>query len=408
MEDELDPRLSLPVWLQPPNWESGLLENWEFKTWVCTSEAEVEQRVSQRRFPRRTLDVPYRGFGIRSTLLQNLMAINGKQEWLMPLWMHKAKLTESVAEGAVTLKGDFRAKRFAAGELVLIRGVDLFDFFVAVIEDSQDAAITVAQPMEKAWPKGCVLHPLRVFVAVDQASATARSGNAVDVTIRFEQRTPERHIPSFGSMPTHPVDGLPVVNLKNNWREEPSIQFSRQVFELDNQQAPPHYFDVGGQSALTSSWRLMTRGRDDLAEFISLLYYMRGRQNLVWLPTHTEDIRVIEQVIPEQGELVVARAGYAQYGVTGQDIRRDVVFFMRDGTLLFNRIVSARVVGDVERLVLADNLEQAYQPADFKRIAYVSHARLDTDSIEIQHHADSDGNQEVALPFRSFVNRRDF
>jgi len=59
----------------------------------------------------------------------------------------------------------------------------------------------------------------------------------------------------------------------------------------------------------------------------------------------------------------------------------------------------------LERLILATPLANAYAPGQL--VSFMDVARLDQDTIEIQHHTDSDGVCEISGAFRTFRDGRD-
>lgn len=416
-DDDLDPeggedpksdtRLQLPLWLNEPNWENGMIETLEWKTWIGTSESSAEQRVAQRRFPRRSIEANFRGLDFKHSLLQQALVAAGRYQMLVPLWMYRTRLTQELTAQSTSVFGDFRFRQFVAGEIILLRNPeDFYDYELATLNEASDGELITTTPLQKAWPKHTYILPVRVFRIVDEASLTARSSRAVDATVRFEQDTIERQTVDISAFPLHPLDGLPVLGIDNNWRETPSLGYRRDVFAFDNEIGRPAYFDVGGQSQFAVNWMYSTYGRAELNFLRSLLYYFRGRLRICWVPSLTDDITVVETVRPLEGEVGVQRFGYAQYGAVDQDIRKNIVFVMKDGTIIFNQVVSSRTRGDVEYLTLADNLTQAYEPEDFLRVIFISRARLNSDSLEIKHHTDADGAQETALPFLQIDNLR--
>lgn len=402
-----DNRLQLPLWLNEPNWENGILEGLAWSTWLGTSESGAEQRVGQRRFPRRWLETSFRGIEFKQSLLQQALAAAGRYQFLVPLWMYQTRVTAALGVQTTTIEGDFRFRQFAAGEIVVLRDPDdFFNYEMAVLNEANDFDLVTTTPLQKAWPRGTRIAPVRIFRIIDEPMLSSRSSAVVDGTIRFTQDTIERQTVDISMFPLHPLDQLPIVGLEHNWRETPQMAYQRNVYEFDNMMGRPSYFDVGGQSKFTVNWMLSTYGRAELNFARSLLYYFRGRQRLCWIINLTDDIKVVETVNPLDGEVAVQRFGYAQYGAVDQGIRKNIVFFMKDGSTIVNQVVSSRARGDIEYLALADNLEQPYEPRDFQRVTFMSRARLNSDSIEIQHHTDADGAQEIALPYLQIDNLR--
>lgn len=408
LDPNADDRLLLPAWVNQPNWEDGILETLEWKTWIGESESGAEQRAAQRRSPRRMIEARFTSWAQGQAAIHNAMLAAGRHKQLVPLWMHRARTTEDLPEQAVTIKADYRLREFKAGGLAIIRDPEeLFVYEVVVIETLSDTEMSITIPLQREWPRGSVVEPLRVCRILDDPTLSQRTSMAVDGSVRFTQEEPETQRKDVSIYPTHPIDGLPILGLDNNWREDSAFGFQRPVYEFDNQAGVPVFFDVSNQSKRTINYRLLSRGRSDLDRLKSLLAYLSGRRNIAWLPTLADEVEVIETIDPDVAEVVVKKAGLTLYGASLQDTRRHIMFEMANGEVLFNQLISTRARPNAEVMVLADNFSEPYAPEDFAAIRFLSHARLAKDTIELQHHTDSDGVREVALPFVLLSNLRE-
>lgn len=402
-----DDRLLLPIWLPLPNWKEGIVERLKWLTWVGYSESNAEQRVANRRFPRREFDVDFLTQDYRRAVMEMGVAAVGQAEWLMPLWMNRVRLDSDAVVGTTTVFADTFLRQFRPGDVVVLRGEQFFDYELSIINEMDDEHLVLTRPLRKTWAAGTWLYPVRVARITQDTSLTWHSSSVGETQVRFLQQEHERQEIDISQFPRHPQDGLPVLGLSNNWREAPTGGYQHHVHTTDYEIGKQIYFDVGGQAQQSLQYSWLTQRREGLDEMRSVLYYLRGKQNLVWIKTLTDDIRVVEQIDSEQGEMTIARIGYSQYAGDDQGIRKHIAIELWSGEILYNRVVSARGRGlNTEVLSLADTLTKDYLPEQIKRVCFISHARLSSDDLEIQHYTDIMGARDITMPFTLIENLR--
>jgi hypothetical protein len=243
---------------------------------------------------------------------------------------------------------------FTAGGLALLRGETAFDAEAIEIDTVSAARLTLKRPTQSDWPE-----------------------------------TP----------PPLTYRGLPVHPARPDESHDLSSQFERLPNLLDNQTGRPAVTDRAGCPFAVKRHRWLLHARAEHSALRVFVYWLRGQQRAVWLPTHADDLTL---VAPASGTvLTVEYVGYARY-VVGQLGRRDIRIELSDGTMIHRRITGASEIdAGQEALQIDTDLPRAIVPAEVERISYLAPMRLADDDVEIEHLTDIEGASTATLTFRS-------
>lgn len=111
------------------------------------------------------------------------------------------------------------------------------------------------------------------------------------------------------------------------------------------------------------------------------LHARRGKQRTFWLPGWNRDLILLENVGSAATSITVRPIGYPlYYGTT------DIMVQLNNGTLLFNRVLSAATdPSGNEVLAMSASFGVAFNVADINLVCFMKHVRLDTDNADINH-----------------------
>lgn len=389
---------ALPVWTIRPNWKDGIVEHLEWLTDVIATDTGVEQRRSVRLSPRRSFEITVNPTNQERTYLDLLLHALGSEEWYFPLWHDKAKLTTATTIGAVDLIFDNTYREFNTGGFAILYK-DAFTYEVVEITGQTDSGLGVSA-LETAWPKNTSVYPIRV-ATVDQQTQlkalTSRVGESVLLfTVNEANDWPEL---APGDLV---YGGVPVIAKEPNRVSEITSDHSRIVYEADGQIGLRERVDGVGRAFTVQSHNWIVQGRQAQSEFRSMLYWLRGRQRSVWLPTFNDDVTVSRAAALAATNLDIKKIGMGYVGGGLVVPGRDHLFI--NGDCLQITAMGAPMSDSEERLRVSA-LPHALPVG--KNGSFMDSARLDQDAIEIQHHADSDGTMEVTAAFHTFKNTRD-
>lgn len=390
---------TLPVWSIRPNWKGGILERLEWLTDVLTSSSGAEQRRSLRLSPRRSLEVTINPTQNERSFVDLLLHRLGSSDWLFPIWFDKARLAASVEAGDERITFDNTYREHGVGGLAILYK-DAWTWEVVSIGGQDVNGLDLDVPLDADWPKGTAIYPLRQARLQNETELRALSSRVGESVLLWTMVEANEY---FAVMPGNLFEGVPVLVDAPNRSSDITVNHTRLAEDRDNNTGIPYRVDPTGRAFQVQSHSYMRHGRQAQSEFRSMLYWLRGRQRAVWIPSYNEDF-------------VTSRA--ALNGALNLDIQKIGMSYAGSGEIIPGRDVirvngvSARVTAlgapqspQEERLRIGAGLGAAV-PAG-RRGSFMAPARLNQDAVEIQHHTDTDGTMECSVTWKTFNNSRD-
>lgn len=395
--------LRLVAWSFVPNWADGVLERLSWKTDVLTSGSGAEQRRALRLAPRRSFEAKALLEGRERALLDLTLAGWGARVWALPVWPDVQQLGAALALGAVSVPCSTSGRDFVAGGVAMLIGATAFDAETVEVLSVGTAALTLKRPTQRAWPAGTRLYPARSAQLAQQPTLHRLTDRLAELD--FVHRLVDASDWPAAAAPTS-YRGAPVFALKPDESEDLTTTWQRLLLELDNGTGSPALTDTADLGLPVQGHRWVLGARAEQAVWRSLVYGLRGRQGVVWLPTHADDLQLVATATNVASTIDVAAVGYTRFAV-GRPGRRDVRLELSDGTVLHRRITGgSEISADVERLAIDTAPGVLLQPAGTSgvhvmRISYLQLVRLDQDDIELQHVTDADGVATAQVVWRT-------
>ncbi|EIU3605429.1 MULTISPECIES: hypothetical protein [Pseudomonas] len=388
----------ITAWPFAPDWADGVQESLEWLTELLTSTSGVEQRRSLRLSPRRSFEAEFYAEGRERVLLDLSLAGWGGRIWALPVWPDIQLLASVTAAGALTVECDTRWRDFRAGGLALLRGESAFEYEVVEIQDLAASAIQLARPVQRRWPAGSRLYPIRTAQLTEQPALTRLTDTLYSAQARFLVMDSSDWLEV---MPTATYRGWPVLEQRPEESEDLSLSYQRLLDVLDNETGLPQFADQAGVGFPVHGFRWQTEGREEHAALRSLLYALRGRQKAIWIPTHAADLVLVDTVAATSSVLDVELCGLARFFRSDAPGRRDIRIELFGGQVFHRRILDVSELNvDVERLAIDSALGSVVRPSDVARISFMTLCRQDSDSVQITHETDTDGISTASTVFR--------
>lgn len=389
----------LPVWTIRPNWRGGILERLEWLTNILSAAASgAEQRRALRLSPRRYIEITVNPTRQERTYLDLLLHSLGSEQWLFPLWFDSAKLRSAVVATGTRVEFDNTFREHGLGGFALLYK-DAFTWEVISISATDDEGLDLLDPLTGDWPAGTTIYPLRrarLPMETSLAALTSRVGESVLLFQVVESNDyPEIEPDSLV------FESAPVLTAPPNRSEAITLDHVRLAVERDNTVGIPYRADPVDRAFQIQGHGWTVQGREAHAAFRSLLYWLRGRQRSLWLPSFNEDITVTRAAAMSAVNLDIEKIGIAYAG--GVIPGRDVVIV--NGTPGRITEIGVAPTAAEERLRIGAGLTAAI-PAGATG-SFMSKCRLNQDAIELLHHTDIDGVMEIAASFQSFADNRD-
>ena len=391
----------LQAWTLPPDWSEAVGETLAWLTDVQTTLAGAVVRTPLRDAPRRTWEFSVLADRTERRLVENALYDWSARTWALPVFVDMTWLSTSVPSGATSIAVDTRGLDFVVGGLAMLwRDATTYELVEVVSLTAQ--GIELRAPTQAAWPVGTRLIPCRTARLGVAPELRRHSDRLVETRLRFEATEPCDWPPLA---PTTRYRGLPVLEDRPDWSDAPTATFARRATVLDGEVGRTAIDDGSGLAWTTQShaWRVL--GRTARAAHRSLLYWLQGRAEALWLPTWTDDIELLEPIGENATTLVVAWAGIAR-SLRLQAGRRHLRIELTDGRICYRAIEAADEIerpngGRGERLRLDAALGVMVAPERVRLACWMALVTLAGDTIELQHHADSEGLMDCGVAFAS-------
>jgi hypothetical protein len=269
---------------------------------------------------------------------------------------------------------------------------------VVEIEAQTDDGALLADPLDSTWPRGTKVYPLRRATVQTDTQISALTSRVGQSTLLFQVNEANDYVESTDGLTMY--QGSPLIDVEPNRSQEITLAHTRLFSEQDGEIGLRYRTDSVGRAFAAQSHNWMVRGREDQARFRSLLYYLRGQQRMVWLPSFNDDLFLTRPVAAGADRADIRKVGL---GYIGGPIPGRARFWTGKEVVLHAAMLAAQSA-DEERLRFTAPLAAAYAPDE--TWSFLEPARLNSDTIEITHHTDSDGVCEVSTAFKTFANDR--
>ncbi|MDH1281056.1 hypothetical protein N5C56_10115 [Pseudomonas chengduensis] len=389
------------AWTFVPDWGDGIEETLTASTDILQSESAVSQRRQLRLAPRREFSGPMYAEGRERQYLDLALFGWSDRIWAMPIWPDIQLLEVAVDVGAEFIQCATDYLDFRAGGLAMLRGEDAFTSETVEILDVQSTGLQLKRGTQQAWPVGSRLYPVRTAQLQSEPELTKLTDRLIEADVQFLV-VEECDWPEW--LPTTLYRGRPVWDRRPDDSENLTHSGTRLRSTLDSGMAIPLITDTAQRALQMLGQRHLDLGREARALVRSFIYGMRGRQKVVWVPSHMDDLTIVAPASAVATTIDVANIGYTRFS-NGKPGRRDIRIELWNGTVLMRCITGAiELDGQTERLAIDAALGIEVQPGDVARISWMNLFRFEADAQRIEHMTDSEG---VAAWATVFAEERD-
>ncbi|EPL63735.1 hypothetical protein B382_04620 [Stutzerimonas stutzeri B1SMN1] len=385
------------AWTFVPDWGDGIRERLTAATDILQSESAVSQRRKLRLAPRREFSGPMYAEGHERQLLDLSLFGWSDRIWSIPIWPDIQLLDVGIAADVDFIPCSTSHLDFRAGGLAMLRGESAFISETVEILDVLSAGLQLKRNTQLAWPAGTRLYPARAAQLLEEPALSKLTDRLVEAEVRFLIVEPSDWP---GWLPITLYRGRPVWDRRPDDSENLTHASERLRSTLDSGFAQPLITDTARRALQVLGQRHLDLGREARALVRSFIYGMEGRQQVVWVPTHMDDLTLLAPASAVATTIDVANIGYTRFS-NGKPGRRDIRIERWSGPALMRRITGATELdAQTERLALDAALGIDLQPADLARISWMNLMRFESDTQEIEHMTDSEGVAAWATAFR--------
>lgn len=398
-----DPKTFYPIFSVEPNWKGGMYERLSWFTDVLASDTNAEQRRALRTLPRRSVTAEYLRKGAGRSTLDSFLAGAGNSPCLMPLFHEPVRLPEGTGPDStgIAFSGAGPAQReIREGSLVMVTAGDPDDYDLLRVGTVEPQRFSWGTYPTKIWPAGSVLYPVRVARVNGVTSMENVSSAVARMQIVFDYEDPDL---GLAETPTPSPDQEILFQFPCNWRERLRYDYNRKIFTHDNQSGAPWHTDPGGDTFITTQFTVTMYGRAEVQRFRRFLGLMRGRSRAFYFLSPTDDLIPLGDIDGLSAELMVEDSGFSEYFFQRpQPIRRRIGLLVDNNSPEYRNIIGIGPNGGL----LLDSPFPSTSRDKIVRIAFVSPARLDQDTVELRHYVGLSNAVEARVTIRQYGQRR--
>ncbi len=396
----------LPVFPFRVNWSGGVSERLEWATNVHAGVTGNEQRQGFRLTPRRAFEATITLWAEERQFLDLWLHRLVGTECMVPIWHDSVRTAQGAAQGDSEVWVDTRGLEFKIGSYGLLRGVSALSTERVEIAEVHDDRIVLAEPLAKDWPQGTRVEPLARGRIGETTKPTLHGDRAWQLQAQFELTREQPFEEDVADLDVYL--GLPVYHRPPNRSANLDAEFEWAFNETDSGSGRRYRNTDNARATVRQKHEWLLRGRTAKAAFRAFLYYMRGRQRAVWLPTFMNDMTLSRNVGVGTNSLYVKACGLAYTGGGATSGRSHVCVQMKNGTRFYRRVTAMAAVGNdtEERLVLDSGFPLGVQMAAVERISWMDTARFENDRVEFKHVNAADGASTVSAVWQTFRNER--
>ena len=384
-------------WAFAPDWGDGIRERLSASTDILQSESAASQRRQLRLAPRREFTGAMYVAGRERQLLDLALFGWSDRIWSLPIWPDIQLLQVGLDAEADFIPCHTQHLDFRAGGLAMLRGESAFTSETVEILDVLSSGLQLKRKTQQTWPVGSRLYPARAAQLLDEPSLSKLSDELIEAEVQFLV-VESCDWPEW--LPTTLYRGRPVWDRRPDDTDTLTHSAQRVRSTLDSGFAQPLITDTARRPLQLLGQRHLDLGREARALVRSFIYGMRGRQKVVWVPSHMDDLTVVATLSAVATVMDVENIGYSRFS-NGKPGRRDIRIELIDGAVFMRRIIgSVELDNQVERLGLDSSLGIEVQPHQVARISWMNLMRFESDVQEIEHITDSEGVAAWATVFR--------
>lgn len=394
-----DERMTYPTFTVGPNWADGILERVTYLSGITASSTDVEQRRKLRLHPRRSFEMSFVRNRETRARLDNFLAGNGANEFMLPLWHEQLRLPYdgSPVADLTTITwpaGTLDGREFLPDTLALIVGKNPDIYDVVKITSVVGDTISLASAPVQLQGVPARIVPLRKARITDKSEINNVTNQVGQLTIRAE-------VVDYNTYDPEEDWGYcaPLFRFRVNWASNVTVAHERNTYEYDVETGAVETIDPGQRDRTSTRVALTFTGRDETSAFRKFLAAARGKAVRFWAPSFTGDIIPVGSI--EGLSFDALPSGFAEAFGMPQDSRKTIGIVFRDGRpTIYRTITSVAKFGGNERFYV-DVPMPPIDKADVERIQFMLPSRFDQDGFELKHHVADCGLVTASVMLKS-------
>lgn len=378
------------------DWSKPVNESLQWLTNILQSSSGHEQRRSLRLAPRIGYEADLLLYEQERQYFENIIVGWFDRTFAVPVWNHQQWLKTAHNAGGLVIYCDTTHRDYRSNRLAILRGETAFDNETVEVESVLPDRLILKRPLIKNWSAGTCLSPALTAQLEVAPSMIKRTDRMMRTRVIFNvvEQVDYSQTPLSTIYRTYPV-----LTEKPNETNDLTHSHERLIQSLDNSTGRFLKVDTARAAFQVYQYAWMTHGREQQASLKNLFYSLRGSQKAIWVPTFSDDLTVLSNNVSTTNSLMIAFCGYTRFSLNELS-KRDIRIELKNGQILYRRIVAAAELSTTEELIELDQNFDNVNKNTVVSISFMSLCRLSSDTVNIEHINDSDGIAKCAVTWR--------
>lgn len=363
-----------------PDWKMQRVnETYEWLNTLNTSYSGYEQVMSIREEPRRILDYRLRLHDREARLFdESAFGWTGRLFGL-PWWPDRSPLTSAALENSNIIYLDTTARSFGEnGSALLYRNA--FEYEILDVAEVHEDHLVLNNSLARDWPIGSHVYPVLSAIPQEDIATSRAASNHIDSAMRFTVSPTDAilNLPDEEAPQTY--RGYEMYTKETNWRAPLGINLTARRKEVDGVLGPLTIRRKADFPLVMRGFSWMLKNRDQARELLAFFARRAGRRVPVWMPSGTDDFKLLEDIPSGQNAIRVERSEAGRL-IGVNEARRDVVLVLRSGGRIARRILAVEDDGNESTVTFSEAFDDAISLSDVKRVSYLGLYRLASDTV---------------------------
>ena len=351
----------------------GVKEKLNWKTDIIQS-LNGEQRMALIMAARQSFDYSFHLDDQEFSILKAIAYAWNYRLFAIPVWTERTYVAQ-VSAGATEIVFDTQYADYRPNGLLAVIG-DNNDVEAVEISTVASNKVTLSLPFPRTMTNVYVT-PIRLANALDGFSFNREVKGNTFANATFSV-TDNVDLSNAGTYPQY--KSLDVIHECIGLFTSVNEKINRAIDIFDNGSGVVTIDTQTNYNGRLYTLTMTSYTKQQLWKNRQFLHRMKGKRGAFWRPSFNKDMILLNTISSVAATIVIQSINYAlYYGVT------DIVIEMLNGNYYYNRVLSSVKSGNTDILTLENAFGIEIQPANVKRISFLTKIRFDSDTVDIEY-----------------------
>lgn len=383
------------------NWKTSNppKEYYSHNTDIAISYSGKEQRVNISENPRFKFEYFYTLFDQERIEAENLIYSLGDQKIQVPIYFQRSYLTEDIEIGDKEIKIDNSYNIIQEGTSILIK--DNNNKSVLKVKSIINDIIEIEDNLIYSFKKDSVVIPLINCYLNNNIAFNYINNNIAEFLLTFDVEDSDFNNINNNIDNFEQYNGLKLITRKPTRDIKFTKTFERQFEDMDYGYGIRKRIEKDKTPAILFNYKFSLFGKKEISEMKALFNNLKGRFNEFYIDSLSNDLILNSDITAEQLSLVIEDNG--QISNNENIIKKIIRIELNNGEVYIREILNySKTLNDKISILINNSLGVDISKNDIANIQYLSNARFNNDTLNIEHITDD--YAEVSIDIRILRN----